>query len=126
MYYRVFDQAPGASDIGPRAGVFAAVRATPDAPFAPGARLPGPARCYDAVTGVSSDQLSLFMTSEYRTHVLVRAAADQVFGDPGPNQLPAELPGFRTVSLADCNRLLTTAAPGGCRAEDIVWLEAVH
>ncbi len=126
LYYRVIDGSVAAGDLGPLDGVYAAVRADPDAAFAPGTRLPGRARYYDAVTGISSDHLSLFMTSEYRTHVLVRSSVDQPFGMPADNMIPAEMQGFRTVPLADCQRLLTTSTVGGCRGEDIVWLEAVH
>jgi predicted Ser/Thr protein kinase len=118
LYYRVLDSSLGPTDAGPRDGVFASERG------APGVRLPGRARYYDAVTGVSADHLSLFMTSEYRTHVLVRASLDQPFGDPEEGMLPADLPLFRTMPLADCTRLLATHTPGGCAAEDIVWLEA--
>ena len=125
LYYRVIDQSRGRDDLGPLDGVYAAVRANRNAPFAPGARLPGRARLYDLVSGVSADHLSLFMSSEYRTHVLVRSSVDQPFLDPEEGMLPATLPGWRTMPLADCNHLATTWTPGGCAAEEIIWLDAV-
>ena len=125
LYYRANDDHADAR--GPLdAPTFASHRAQRRAPFAPGERLSGRARYYDYVSGVSSDQLSLFMESEYRTHVLVRASVDEPFGDPSPElgMLPALLPGWRSVPTADCRRIATTWTPGGCESEDIVWLEA--
>jgi predicted Ser/Thr protein kinase len=126
LYYRSVDRSQGPGDQGPLDGVFAAVRADAAASFTPGTRLPGRARYYDVVSGVSSDHLSLFMFSEYRTHVLVRDALDKPFGDPALGMLPALLPGWRTVPTRDCQHLLTTWTPGGCAAEDIIWLDAVR
>ena len=125
LYYRVFDHSAGPDDLGPLDATYAATRTERDAPFAPGTRLPGRARYYDIVTGVSSDNLSLFMASEYRTHVLVRASLDKPFTDPGEGMLPAWLPGWRAMPVTDCRRIATTWTPGGCGNEDIVWLEAV-
>jgi hypothetical protein len=124
LYYRVYDNSGGPDDQGPLDGVYAAQRADASAPFEPGTRLPGRARYYEYVSGVSSDHLTLFMSSEYRTHVLVRASVDQPFGMPGENMLPALIPGWRAVPLADCRRIATTYTPGGCEREDIVFLEA--
>jgi hypothetical protein len=126
LYYRSVDRSLGPDDQGPLDGVFAAVRADGSAKFTPGARLPGRARYFDVVSGVSSDHLSLFMSSEYRTHVLVRASVDKPFAAPDENMLPATLPGWRTVPTGDCKHLLTTYTPGGCAAEDIIWLDAVR
>jgi predicted Ser/Thr protein kinase len=122
LYYRMID--PGTTDPGSLDGNYAATRADPHAPFAVGKRMPGRGRQYDYVTGVSADHLSLFMEGDFRTHVLARASVDQPFADPGPGMLPALLPGWRAVPLADCRRIATTWTPGGCEREDIVWLEA--
>ncbi|HET9992724.1 MAG TPA: hypothetical protein VFQ65_29520, partial [Kofleriaceae bacterium] len=123
LYYRVIDSSAGPADQGPLDGNYAATRADSHAAFAPGTRMPGRARHYDYVSGVSSDHLSLFMAGEFRTHVLVRASVDQPFTAP-EGMLPALLPGWRAVPLADCRRIATTWTPGGCESEDIVWLEA--
>ena len=124
LYYRLIDAAGAAADPSTLDGNYVATRADSHSPFTPGSRMPGRARSYDYVTGVSADQLSLFMEGDYRTHVLSRASIDQPFADPGLNMLPALLPGWRAVPLADCKRIATTWTPGGCEREDIVWLEA--
>jgi hypothetical protein len=123
LYYRMIDPA-GAADPSSLDGNYTTTRADSHALFAPGKRMPGRARQYDYVTGVSSDQLSLFMEGDYRTHVLARASVDQPFADPGIGMLPALLPGWRAAPLGDCRRIATTWTPGGCEREDIVWLEA--
>jgi hypothetical protein len=124
LYYRVFDRSLDPGDLGPLDAVYAAHRTDRNHPFAAGTRLPGRARYYDVVTGVSADGLSLFMSSEYRTHVLVRPSLDKPFADPGENMLPAWFWGWRAAPVADCRRIATTVSPGGCANEDIVWLEA--
>ena len=123
LYYRVIDSSAGPTDQGPLDGVYATTRAASHDLFSPGTRMPGRANRYDYVSGVSSDQLSLFMARDFRTHVLVRASIDQPFTAP-EGMLPALLPGWRAVPLADCRRIATTWTPGGCESEDIVWLEA--
>jgi hypothetical protein len=124
LYYRAIDAANAAADPSSVDGNYTSSRAETRVAFAPGARMPGRGRQYDYVTGVSSDQLSLFMEGDYRTHVLARASVDQPFADPGAGMLPALLPGWRAAPLADCRRIATTWTPGGCEREDIVWLEA--
>jgi len=126
LYYRVFDRSLGdPSDLGPLEGVYAAHRRDPNSPLDPGTLLPRRARFYDVVTGISSDGLSLFMSAEYRTHVLVRPSVDKPFSDPDLGMLPALLPGWRAMPTADCRRIAATVSPGGCGNEDIVFLEAV-
>jgi hypothetical protein len=125
LYYRVFDRSLGdPSDLGPLEGTYAAHRADPNSQLDPGTLLPRRARFYDVVSGISADGLSLFMSAEYRTHVLVRPSVDKPFGDPDLGMLPALLPGWRAVPTADCRRIAVTVSPGGCGNEDIVFLEA--
>jgi hypothetical protein len=122
LYYTVLDgRSPG--DIGPLQGVYASTRSDARAPFPVGARLPGRARSYEYVSGVSEDGLTLFMTGEFVTHALVRARTNQPFGDPFENALPALMFGFRSIPVDGCKRIITTFTPGGCAAEHIVGLE---
>jgi predicted Ser/Thr protein kinase len=119
--------APGADgEPGPLAGSYVATRTDVTAPFTAGKLLGGRARGYEYVTGISADGLTLFMASEYTTRVLVRATTDEAFGPPAVSHIPAELPGWRAVPLADCSRIVTTATPGGCAQEDIIYLDAAR
>jgi hypothetical protein len=124
LYYRVVDWRAPAGDHGPLDGVYMSTRSDVHAPFAPGKRVPGRARSYEVVSGVSADGLSLFMTSEFATHVLVRTSTSEPWGDPGPGMNPAMLPGWRSIPVEGCHRIITTWTPGGCAAERTVWLEA--
>jgi hypothetical protein len=124
LYYRINDSRAPAGDSGPLDGTYSSTRRDRNAAFPPGARLPGLARTYEYVTGVSADGLSLFMTSEFRTHVLVRTSTDKPFGNPADEALPAMLPGFRAIPVEDCKRILVTWTPGGCGNEYTAWLEA--
>jgi len=123
LYYSIYEQID--HDAGPLNGSYASVRTDLRAPFPRGERLPGRARNYDYVTGVSRDGLALFMNYEYVTRVLVRADPREPFGDPGPTLRPPELYGWRAIPLAGCRRILTTDTPGGCVAEHIVYVEAM-
>jgi Protein kinase domain len=124
LYYRVVDTRAPAGDSGPLDGVYMTTRADVHAPFTPGKRLPGRARGYEVVSGVSADGLSLFMTSEFATHVLVRKSTSEPWGDPWEGVTPAMLPGWRAIPVESCRRIVTTWTPGGCQAERMVWLEA--
>jgi hypothetical protein len=125
LYYLVDDPAAEPGDVGPLRGSYASTRADLRSPFSAGVRLPGRARRYEYVTGVSSDGLSLFMKFDWETYVLVRTSTDEPFGDPALWVNPARLPGWRTLPLAGCAHLLTTSTPGGCANEDIAYLEPV-
>jgi hypothetical protein len=123
LYYGVLDERSGPGEPGPLSGSYMATRTDTTVPFTPGQMLRGRARTYESVSGVSADGLSLFMTSEFRTHVLVRASTDEPWGLPAPNILAAMLPGWRAMPTQDCKRILATFTIGGCHAEQTVWLE---
>ena len=106
-------------------GSYTSTRPDQQSPFPAGSPLSGAARRFENVTGVSSDGLSLFVKRDWETHVLVRTNTTEPFSDPAPGLHAARMPGWRTIPLADCTRLLTTYTPGGCDREDIAYLEAV-
>jgi hypothetical protein len=124
FYYRIDEPAQG--ELGAPEGAYESVRADVHSPFHPGRRLGGRALFFEYITGVSSDGLSLFMASEFETRVLVRTRTSLPFGDPAYTLEPARLRGWRAIPLQDCRRIVTTTTPGGCEAEDIVWLDAAH
>jgi hypothetical protein len=122
LYYLVTDSRDKTGEPG-LSGAYEATRADPTVPFTPGERIRGRARNYEMVTGLSADGSSLFMTSEYSTHVLVRASPDEPWAGPVPAGSPAVLPGWRVMPTEGCKRLLATFSIGGCHAEQTVWLE---
>jgi tRNA A-37 threonylcarbamoyl transferase component Bud32 len=124
VYYRVDDTVADNGEVGPLDGTYEAARTDLRAPFGQPRRLRGRARQYEYVSGVSADNLSLFMAADYETHVMVRTDTSELFGVPGHNASPQRLYGWRAVPLADCSRILTTSTPGGCESEDIVYLDA--
>lgn len=123
LYY--FVTTPSAAE-GPLNGSYVSTRPDRQSPFPASRPLPGAARRFENVTGVSLDGLSLFMKRDWETHVLVRTNTTEAFRDPVPGLHAARIPGWRTIPLADCTRLLTTYTPGGCDREDIVYVEAVR
>lgn len=106
------------------AGIYEAVRPDPTASFGPARRVRGRAANYEYVTGLSDDELTMFMASEYATRVLFRRSRDQPYGHPDVS-LPPRLVGWRAIPLDHCRRVITTTSPGGCASEDIVFLEAI-
>jgi hypothetical protein len=123
LYYRLEDTVEG--EVGPLDGNYVATRPDRQAPFTTPKRMKGRARGFEYVSGVSSDGLSLFMSSDFETRVLVRATTSDPFGDPAQWLAPAVMHGWRAVPLADCRRILTTHTPGGCANEDIAYLVPV-
>ena len=89
-------------------------------------RLPGRARFYEWVSAVSSDGLTLFMTSEFRTHVLVRAKTTDAFGEPTSLLVPWPRTTWRAIPNADCSRIIATDTPGGCEQERLIYLDALR
>jgi predicted Ser/Thr protein kinase len=107
---------------GEKPSIHVAERRSTDVPFGTAERLRGYAQNYDFPTGITADGVSLFLTEEFGTRVLIRHAPGEIFAGPGGPALPSRLPGWRTVPLGDCSRMLTTYTPGGCHAEEIAWL----
>ena len=85
----------------------------------------GRAGDYEYATGLPDDELTMFMASEFATRVLLRDTRDQPFGDLGTTIPPARLPGWRTIPLDGCRRLIATITPGGCESEQVVFFDAV-
>jgi hypothetical protein len=127
LFHRIDGPRDEYGDAGPYDGVFAAVRADPGVPFTPGRRMPGFARRYESVSGISSDGLTVFMASEFQTQVMFRGAvSEEQFTSFHVTVPPARLPGWRTIPIEGCKRLLTTGTPGGCHQEDIIYLDPVY
>ncbi|HUS28149.1 MAG TPA: protein kinase [Kofleriaceae bacterium] len=126
IYFTVYDRVASPTEEGPLDGVYSSTRASTSAPFPPGTRMPGVARQYAYVTGESADGLTLFMASEFMTRVLTRRTRDGKYGAPFEATIPARVAGWRAVPSRDCSRLYTTETPGGCAAENIVVIPAIH
>jgi serine/threonine protein kinase len=126
LYYRLDAPGEDATELGPLTGSYYAERADLKSPFGTPQRMKGRTRQYEYISGVSSDGLSLFMMSDFETLVLVRASITEPFGDPAPWLVPGRLGGWRAIPLENCRRILTTYSEGGCRNEDIAYLEAVR
>jgi hypothetical protein len=130
LYFHVQDPGTEPGEPGPLHGAYVAVRGDRQSAFGAGRRMTGRAQRYDYVTGISSDGLSLFVKYDWETYVLFRANPAEPFSDPAMTRDPAwtwraaRLPGWRTLPLGDCQRILTTYTPGGCQNEDITYLEA--
>ncbi len=129
VYYRFNEPGPAPTtepdDTGAYDGTYSAHRETTSDPFSEPHRLGGRARHYEYPSGVSSDGLSLFFSSDFETHVMVRATTAQPFGDPAWTVPPARIQGWRAIPLAGCRQLVTTITPGGCESEDITYLDAI-
>jgi hypothetical protein len=125
IYFNIRDYDHAGADPGPMNGSYESVRADTASPFPRAARMRGRVKSYDYVTGVSSDGRTLFMTEEYTSRVLMRSSTTEVFGDPGPTLIPPKFYGWRAVPIEHCARVLSTDTPGGCAAEDIVYIEAL-
>jgi len=119
LYYTIEDPDPVTSELVSWTGTYVASREDLHGPFASVRRLPAIAQRYEYATGISADGLTLFMASDFSTRVLARATVSEPFGGPAPL-----LPGWRAKPLRDCMQLVTTVSPGGCRNEDIVYLDA--
>ena len=94
-------------------------------PFAAATRMTGRPGLYEGISGISADGLTLFMTTEFMTSVLLRDSTSAPFGDLGIGKPPARLPGWRAIPIENCRRIVTTMSPGGCRQEDMVFLDAI-
>jgi hypothetical protein len=129
LYYRFNEPGPEPirepDDTGPLDGTYSAHRETATDTFAEPRRLGGRARHYEYPSGISSDGLSLFFSSDFETHVMVRATTAEPFGDPSWTVPPARIQGWRAIPLAGCRQLVTTITPGGCESEDITYLDAI-
>jgi hypothetical protein len=124
FYYHLHDTQDG--EPGPLAGPYSSTRSDRSAPFPPGVAMRGLVRRYNYITGVSGDGLNLFTANDYSTRVLMRASTSDRFEAPAPTVTPPQMYGWRAIPIEGCQRILTTTTPGGCQAEDIIYLEAIR
>ena len=126
IYFRLYDRVAGPTEAGPQDGIYVSTRTSTAAAFPPGHRLAGPAHYYEYVTGESSDQRTLFMAGEFKTHVVTRSTRDEMYTMAISGTATALVAGWRAIPSSDCSRIYTTDTPGGCAQEDIVIYPAMH
>jgi hypothetical protein len=119
LYYTINEPSAVPGEAGPLMGIYVATRKDQQSPFEHPRRFKDRVGRHEYVTGVSTDNLTVFATSDFTTFVLSRRSTHDIF------DLSKMLYGWRTIPLADCARLLTTWTPSGCAQEDIVFLEGV-
>jgi hypothetical protein len=115
FYYNV--QGTGSPDLD---GTYESLRASTRAPFPPGTRMSALVQQWGAVTGISPDRLTLFVTRDFGTQMLTRTSTRLGFALPPFARPPASA--YRIVPIAGCKMLIGTCEPGGCLHEDIcIW-----
>lgn len=103
-----------------KTGIYETVRTSPSVPFPAATRLPALVQAYEAVTGISSDRLVLFVENNvYQVSVLTRKSLKDPFTNPNAPGPAPMVPGFRTRPLGDCQSLIGTVTTGGCAAQEI-------
>lgn len=98
-------------------GIYGSVRASTTAAFPAAAKLPGAIQGFGALTGLSADRRTAFVTINFGTQILTRAALRDAFSMPATSTPPYQA--ARVVPIAGCTLLLGTSEPGGCPAEAI-------
>jgi hypothetical protein len=116
IYYRLVQNR--GEDYGGADGIYMAERA---AGTFRARRIPD-ARTFGYPSGISSDNLSLFVSISFGTNVLVRSTTKEAFHALDHMMLFTPMLGFRNIPNADCTRVFTTVTPGGCQQEDIAFL----
>lgn len=115
FYYRVSGD-PDAT----KNGLYESVRTTTTAPFPAGTRMPDLIQTYEAVTGISTDRMTIFLgTTSFSTEALTRRSVKDAFSNPNAPGNPPTPPGFRTRPSGDCQTVIATATPGGCVQEEV-------
>jgi hypothetical protein len=118
FYYKV--QGSGHAEVD---GTYESLRASTQVPFPPATRMPAEVQRWTAVTGVSSDRLTLFVTRDFGTQLLTRRSTSEPFTPSLWTPPPGSA--YRVVPIAGCSALIGTCEPGGCLHEDIcVWSAA--
>jgi hypothetical protein len=100
-------------------GIYEATRTQTALPFNAGVKMAAPIQAYEAVTGISSDRMSLFVTASFNTTILTRTSLSQIFvkGSVTPPSLA-----YRVAPVSTCGVLFGTCEPGGCAGETIcIW-----
>jgi len=100
-------------------GIYDSVRATTNTTFPAATRVTGAVQTFAAITGLSSDRMTAFVTMGFAsgTEILTRASLSDAFVVP-----PTSMPPFqaiRIVPIEGCARLIGTSQPGGCQNEAI-------
>ena len=100
-------------------GIYESVRTLTSAPFPAGQKMPVGVQAFAAVTGISSDRLTLFVTAGFATSILTRTSLAQPFAASGVTPPTAA---FRVTPIATCAILFGTCEPGGCTGETLcLW-----
>ncbi len=101
-------------------GTYESLRASTSDPFPAGTLMPDAIQQFGAVTGISSDRLTLFVTADFGTSIMTRPTLADAFS-LAPNQM-APGSAYRVVPIDSCYLLIGTCEPGGCANEDIcLW-----
>ncbi len=99
-------------------GIYEATRLQTNVPFNAGTKMPAIVQNYDAITGISSDRMTLFLMKGFNASILSRASLSQPFATSpiGPPDAAS-----RVQPITTCGYLFGTCAPGGCAAETICF-----
>ena len=97
-------------------GTYEAVRTATTMPFPAGTRMPANVQTFDALTGMSSDRMTAFVTLSFGTQILTRTSVLKPFTAPASSTPPGAA--YRVVPIAGCTAI-GTCEPGGCANEDI-------
>lgn len=100
-------------------GLYEALRSLTSAPFAAGQKMPAAVQAFEAITGISSDRMTLFVTASFTTSTLSRNSLQDPFG---ASTIAPPAMAFRVTPVTDCSSIFGTCEPGGCQGETIcIW-----
>lgn len=101
-------------------GLYESVRTSPTMPFPPATKMSGAVQSYVAITGISSDRMTLFLEdNSARVFALTRKSLTDPFVN-GSSPAPAPmLPGFHLRPLGDCQSVIATYSTGNCNSEEL-------
>lgn len=111
FYYRVAGATAATTN-----GIYEALRTSTTMPFPAGTKMPANVQVFDAITGMSTDRMTAFVTMGFGTQLLTRTSLLQPFTAPTTSTPPGNA--FRVVPIAGCTAI-GTCEPGGCASEDI-------
>ena len=86
FYYRVDGATPSAAD-----GIYEALRTSTASPFALGVLMPAAVQAFTAISGMSTDRLTVFVTVGFGTSIMTRESLNDPFSAPAP--APTAAPG---------------------------------
>jgi hypothetical protein len=98
-------------------GIYETTRTATTAAFPPATKLPGTVQTFQAISGISSDRLTAFVTMNFATQILTRPALDQPFAAAAGSTPPGSA--FRVVPVTGCGLLFGTCEPDECANEGI-------